>query len=118
RSCMQILAGEYEVRLETRGREALESVRRNPPDIVLADLMLPDMDGIDLLREIRRFSPETLVIMITGFATVTSSIEAIQAGAYDYIPKSFTATQLRILLGRASQRVLLSRDNAHLRDQL
>jgi DNA-binding NtrC family response regulator len=56
--------------------------------------------------------------MITGFATVNSSIEAIQAGAYDYIPKPFTATQLRILIGRAAQQVQLARDNAQLRDQL
>jgi DNA-binding NtrC family response regulator len=53
--------------------------------------------------------------MITGFATVNSSVEAIEAGAYDYIPKPFTATQLRILIGRAAQQVQLARDNAQLR---
>jgi DNA-binding NtrC family response regulator len=57
-------------------------------------------------------------VMITGFATVDSSVEAIRAGAYDYIPKPFTATQLRILIGRAAQQVKLVRDNASLRDQL
>jgi DNA-binding NtrC family response regulator len=93
-------------------------VKRTRPEIVLADLKLPDMDGLELLREIKQVAPETLVIMITGFATVNSSIEAIQAGAYDYIPKPFTATQLRILIGRASQQAQLTRDNALLRDQL
>jgi two-component system, NtrC family, response regulator HydG len=119
KSCLQILVNDgFRASAETRGKSALEVVRRQRPDIVLADLMLPDMDGLDLLREIRQIAPETLVIMITGFATVSSSVEAIQAGAYDYIPKPFTATQLRILIGRASRQVQLARDNALLRDQL
>ncbi|HEY7768654.1 sigma-54 dependent transcriptional regulator, partial [Longimicrobium sp.] len=103
---------------EGRGKGALDSLRRHRPDIVLTDLHLPDMDGLALLKEIKKQSPETLVVMITGFATVDSSVEAIRAGAYDYIPKPFTATQLRILIGRAGQQVQLVRDNAHLRDQL
>jgi DNA-binding NtrC family response regulator len=86
--------------------------------VVLTDLMLPDMDGLALLKEIKKLAPETLVVMITGFATVDSSVEAINAGAYDYIPKPFTATQLRILIGRAAQQVQLVRDNVSLRDQL
>ncbi|HEX2207647.1 MAG TPA: sigma-54 dependent transcriptional regulator [Longimicrobium sp.] len=119
KSCGQILSSEgYTVYTEGRGKNALENVRRHRPDIVLTDLMLPDMDGLTLLKEIKKLAPETLVVMITGFATVDSSVEAIRAGAYDYIPKPFTATQLRILIGRAAQQVQLVRDNAHLRDQL
>lgn len=119
KSCSQILEGEgHEVRVETRGRAALDSVRRCPPDIVLADLMLPDVEGLGLLREVLELAPETLVIVITGFATVDSSVEAIRAGAYDYIPKPFTATQLRILIGRAAKQVELARANAELRSQL
>src|SRR5690606_34503849 len=119
KSCSQILSSEgYEVAVETRGRAALDAARRRRPDLALIDLMLPDMDGMTLLREFLSLAPDTLVIMITGFATVNSSVEAIQAGAYDYIPKPFTATQLRILIGRAAQQVQLARDNALLRDQL
>jgi DNA-binding NtrC family response regulator len=119
KSCGQILSSEgYTVHTEGRGRSALDMVRRHRPDLILADLHLPDMDGMVLLKEIKKISPESLVIMITGFATVDSSVEAIRAGAYDYIPKPFTATQLRILIGRAAQQVQLVRDNAVLRDQL
>ncbi len=119
KSCAQILSSEgYHVFTEGRGRNALDVVRRHRPEIVLSDIHLPDVDGMELLKEIKRLSPETLVIMITGFATVDSSVEAIRAGAYDYIPKPFTATQLRILIGRAAQQVKLVRDNALLRDQL
>ena len=106
KSCGQILGSEgYQVYTEGRGKAALDSLRRHRPDIVLTDLHLPDMDGLALLKEIKKQAPETLVVMITGFATVDSSVEAIRAGAYDYIPKPFTATQLRILIGRAAQQV-------------
>jgi DNA-binding NtrC family response regulator len=119
KSCSQILSSEgYTVHAEGRGRSALDAMRRYRPDVVLTDLMLPDMDGLALLKEIKKLAPETLVVMITGFATVDSSVEAINAGAYDYIPKPFTATQLRILIGRAAQQVQLVRDNVSLRDQL
>jgi DNA-binding NtrC family response regulator len=119
KSCAQILSSEgHTVHTEGRGRNAMEAVKRHRPDIVLTDLMLPDMDGLQLLKDVKKQAPETLVVMITGFATVDSSVEAIRAGAYDYIPKPFTATQLRILIGRAAQQVKLVRDNAALRDQL
>jgi len=119
RSCARILEHEgFEVRTVSRGRDALELAARYRPEIVLTDLMLPDLDGLEILRELRRLDPEVLVIMITGFATVESSVAAIKAGAYDYIPKPFTATQLQILVGRAARQIKLQRDNRRLRDQL
>jgi DNA-binding NtrC family response regulator len=119
KSCSRLLEQEgYQVVTAYRGRDALELARRHRPDIVLADLMLPDMDGMELLREVRQLDPQALVIMITGFATVDSSIEAIRAGAYDYIPKPFTATQLQILVGRAANQIRLARDNERLRGEL
>ncbi len=119
KSCRQILTSEgYSVMVEGRAAAALETVRRKRPDVVLSDVMLPDGDGISLLEQIKAVAPDTLVVMITGFATVEASVKAIEAGAYDYIPKPFTATQLRILIGRAAQQVRLARDNARLRDEL
>jgi DNA-binding NtrC family response regulator len=119
RSCARILEHEgFRVYTTSRGREALALAERHRPDIVLTDLMLPDIDGLELLQEVRVLDPEVLVIMLTGFATVDSSVAAIKAGAYDYIPKPFTATQLQILVGRAARQVRLARDNERLRDQL
>jgi DNA-binding NtrC family response regulator len=119
RSCARILEHEgFVVRTALRGREALELAARHRPDIILSDLMLPDLDGLEVLQEARQLDPEVLVIMITGFATVDSSVAAIKAGAYDYIPKPFTATQLQILVGRAARQVRLARDNERLREQL
>lgn len=119
RSCARILEQEgFEVHTAFRGRDALELAERHRPEIVLTDLMLPDFDGLEILREVRRLDPEALIIMITGYASVDSSIAAIKAGAYDYIPKPFTATQLQVLVGRAARQVRLQRDNRRLRDQL
>jgi DNA-binding NtrC family response regulator len=119
RTCARILEDEgYVVLRAGRGREALALIERSRPDIVLTDLVLPDLDGLELLKAGKRLDPDLLVIVITGFATVDSSIEAIRAGAYDYIPKPFTATQLQILIGRAANQVRLVRDNARLRDRI
>jgi DNA-binding NtrC family response regulator len=119
RSCTRILEQEgFLVRTASRGEEALELARRHRPDIILTDLMLPDIDGLEVLQGARLLDPEVVVIMITGYATVDSSVAAIKAGAYDYIPKPFTATQLQILVGRAARQVRLAQDNKRLRDQL
>jgi len=119
RSCARILEHEgYSVLTARRGREALEIVRRQRPEIILADLVLPDLDGLVLLREAKRIHPQALVVMITGFASVDSCVEAIRAGAYDYIPKPFTATQLQIVVGRAAKQIELQRDNERLRGEL
>ncbi|HEY8484913.1 MAG TPA: sigma-54 dependent transcriptional regulator [Longimicrobiales bacterium] len=119
RSCARILEHEgYTVLTARRGREALEIVRRQRPEIILADLVLPDLDGLALLREAKRIHPQALVVMITGFASVDSCVEAIRAGAYDYIPKPFTATQLQIVVGRAAKQIELLRDNERLRGEL
>jgi len=119
RSCARILEHEgLVVETATRGNIALELLSRFHPEIVLVDLMLPDIGGLELLAEIHEHDPDILVIMITGHATVESSVAAIRAGAYDYIPKPFTAMQLQILVGRAARQVYLERDNRRLRGQL
>jgi DNA-binding NtrC family response regulator len=103
RSCESILSAEgYAVHRELRGRSALDYVRRSRPDFVLLDVKLPDLDGVSVLKEIKLMAPDTLVVMMTGSATLGGSIEAVQAGAWEYMPKPFTATQLRVLAGRAA----------------
>jgi DNA-binding NtrC family response regulator len=119
RSCAQIARAEgHAVHVAYRADEGLRLARRVAPDVVLCDVVLPDANGLDILREVRERDPDVLVIMITGFATVDASMEALNLGAYDYIPKPFTAMQLRILLGRAAVQARLTRDNRRLRAQL
>ena len=71
------------------GKEALQLVRAGDPDVLLADLRMPGMDGMELMRKARELDPELPVILITGFAEVQGAVEAIRAGAHDYLAKPF-----------------------------
>ena len=108
----------YNVTVASAGDEAVEALKRTRFDIVITDLHLPKVTGIDLVRAAHLAHPDTIVVVITGNPSVTSSIEALRAGAWDYLPKPFSATHLQILLGRASHAVLQSRENRELRAQL
>ena len=119
RTCAQLLAAEgYRVIEESRGHAALDRVRQRAPDIVLLDLRLPDASGLELLPQLRSLAAEAKIILITAFATIDSAVEAVAAGAYDYLPKPFTALQLRILVGRAAAQLRLERENRLLRARL
>jgi signal transduction histidine kinase/FixJ family two-component response regulator len=93
-----------------RGEEGLEILSREPVGIVLLDMKMPGMDGMEVLREIGKHHEDILVIVITGFATVETAIEAMKNGAYDFIPKPFEPDQLRIVVNRAIERIRLTRE--------
>ncbi len=97
-----------EVSKATNGLEALEIIEKTPFAIVLLDLKMPGMDGMDVLIRVRERRPETLVIMITGYATIETAIEAMKRGAYDFIPKPFKPDQLRIVVDRAIEKKRLT----------
>jgi DNA-binding NtrC family response regulator len=118
-SCSSILeAGGFPVTTAGKADEALQFLRRHKPDIVLVDLYMPDISGMDILREALERNPQCLVIMMTGKASVESSIEALRAGAWNYIPKPFSATHLNILVGRAAHAVVIARESQKQRDDL
>jgi len=109
-SCETVLSAEgYDVQLERRAEEALRRVRSQEFDIVLIDQNMPNVHGLDILAEVRKRNPDTLAIVMTGHATPESSVRAMQAGAWDYLPKPFTATQLLVLVGRAAFTLLRTR---------
>jgi DNA-binding NtrC family response regulator len=111
-SCATVLQYEgYQVTVASRGEEAREMLRRTRFDIVLLDLYMAEVPGMRLLRTCLEAHPDTLVLMITGNPTVESNIEALRAGAWDYLPKPFSGTHLQILLGRASHAVLVARES-------
>lgn len=116
-SCASVLSHEgYNVTTTTRGDEALELVQRRQFDIALIDLYMSQVTGMELLRACLQARPETLVIMMTGNPSVESSLEALRAGAWDYLPKPFSASHLQILLGRAAHAVLVARESAATRE--
>jgi DNA-binding NtrC family response regulator len=118
-SCASVLQMDgYNVTLVGRGEEALDTVKRRKFDIILVDLYMSQISGLDILRATLQAYKDTIVVVMTGNPSVTSSIEALRAGAWDYLPKPFSATHLQVLIGRASHAVMMSREAQDLRVQL
>ena len=105
-NCTSILgeAG-YDVEEERKGQEAIARLKRGDIDVLLVDQRMPNTDGFEVLGAAQEHSPDTLSIVMTGYASAEASVEAAQAGAWDYLPKPFTATQLLVLVGRAAHRL-------------
>lgn len=97
-----------------RGEAGLEVLSKTAVSIVLLDLKMPGMDGIEVLQHIMAMNREILVIVITGFATVETAIEAMKKGAYDFIPKPFDPDQLRLVVNRALDKIRLTRETLKL----
>ncbi|MEA2489240.1 MAG: two-component system, NtrC family, response regulator PilR [Acidobacteriota bacterium] len=98
--------------------DARAAIIRDEPDVVLCDLMLPDGSGIDLIREVKAQSPSIAFIMITAHTSTRSAVEALKAGAMDYIAKPFDIEELKILVNKAVERKELEDENLHLRSAL
>jgi signal transduction histidine kinase len=99
------------------GEKGLEKIKEKKPDIALIDLKMPGIGGLDVLEKINDISPETIPIVITGYATVESAVEAMKKGAYDFLPKPFTPEQLRVIIKRGLEKIKLSREAEALRKE-
>jgi DNA-binding response OmpR family regulator len=91
----------YDVAVAATGQAALEIFREKGCDVLVADLRLPDIDGMDVVRLIKSARPDTIVVVITGYASVDSAVESMKLGAFDYLPKPFTDDQIKSAVGRA-----------------
>ncbi len=100
--------GEYMVRGELTVARVMEILDTEKFDIVLTDLMMPEVDGLELLSRVKRNWPHTPVIMITGYATIDTALRAMQLGAFDYIAKPFTKAELLTVVERAAELVRAS----------
>jgi PAS domain S-box-containing protein len=100
----------FDVLIASTGLEALDLLDSQIVPIILLDLKMPGMDGMEVLKRIRQLDETILVIVITGFATVETAIEAMKQGAYDFIPKPFEPEQLRIVVNRAAEKLRLTRE--------
>lgn len=109
--CASVLRTEgYIVEVTSRGDEAIEMVRRSRFDIMFVDVYMTPVSGIDVLKAAMATAPNTLVILMTGNPSVDSSIAALQMGAWEYLSKPYSGTQLQLLLGRAAHTVSARRD--------
>ena len=113
--------------LEARGHEitvagtvaaALERIKEDEFDVAVTDLMLPDGSGLDVLRSLRELDAPTQCIMLTGYATMATALEAMKLGAYDYLTKPTRLDEIEILIGKAAEKARLLWENAALRVRL
>jgi two-component system phosphate regulon sensor histidine kinase PhoR len=101
-ACRMVLSEEgYEVALAADGSAGVEMIAKEHFDIILVDLMMPVLSGFEVLEQVRARHPDTVVIVITGYATVENSVSAMKQGAFDFIPKPFTPDQLRMVVTKA-----------------
>ena len=97
-SLKMILKNDYEVSLARNAEEAFSKIKEHSPDVILLDILLPDLDGLKVLERIKQNDPDMVVIMITGTETVNTAVEAMKLGAYDYVTKPFDIDELRLII--------------------
>ncbi|MBN2125640.1 MAG: sigma-54-dependent Fis family transcriptional regulator [Deltaproteobacteria bacterium] len=108
----------YRVETTMTGAAGLEAIQEGQYDVVLLDLKLPDMDGMEILREVGRESPGVYVIVMTGYSTVQNAVEAMKTGAFDYLSKPFSDDELLLAVERALEKKRLVEENLSLRRSL
>jgi DNA-binding NtrC family response regulator len=115
---VQLQQSGYEVTTAASGGEAFERLTAAPVDLVLTDLKMPGMSGLELLKRIRAEYPEVIVILITAYGTVETAVEAMRSGAYDYITKPVNLDELKLVLSRALEHLGLLEEIRTLRSSL
>jgi two-component system response regulator AtoC len=114
-----ILKGEgYEARAVGLGREALELLDSQAFDFLLLDVVMPGMDGLELLRALKEKGVESAVIMMSGYGSLDTAVEAMKQGAYDYVSKPFKPDEILLALRKAEERENLRRENVRLRQEV
>ena len=108
----------YDVTEAADGPEGIKAVEEGPFDVILLDIRLPTLGGIETLTEIRRISPFTPVLMMTAYASVKTAVEALRAGAFDYLTKPLDIEELKILIEKALEHYHLREENLSLRERL
>ncbi len=118
-SCQQVLCRDgNRVEVAEDGLMGLAMLKRESFDLIILDLKMPGLSGMEVLKKVKEDDPEAIVIVITGYATVESAVEAMKRGAYDFIPKPFTPESLRMIVKRALEKRVLTLDNVLLRAEL
>jgi signal transduction histidine kinase len=117
-SCFQIIAKDgYQAETAKNGTEGLEKIRNVHPDMVLVDLKMPGKSGNEVLEELQTINPHIIPVVITGYGTVDSAVEAMKRGAFDFIQKPFTPEELRKIIRRSLERRKLIQETETLRQE-
>jgi DNA-binding NtrC family response regulator len=108
----------YQVTTASTGGQAIALIQGQLFDTVLCDIRMPEMDGLEILREIKRHDPSVEVVMVTGYPAVNTAVEALKLGAYDYLAKPVRLDELQHVMARLTERRLLRREVSSLRSRL
>ncbi|MFH0981427.1 MAG: hybrid sensor histidine kinase/response regulator [Planctomycetota bacterium] len=107
----------YQVESYADGPAGLKRIEEVGASLLVVDLKMPGMSGLEVIERVKQISPDVVAIVITGFATVSTAVEAMKAGAYDFIPKPFTADELRVIIARGVERRRLTLEAKRLRKE-
>lgn len=105
---------EISVDTASDGKEGIEKIKSGKVDILFLDYKLPDMNGLEVIESLGELAKDIIIIMITAYASIEVAIDATRKGAYDFLPKPFTPSELKIVTKKASERILLARKNQQL----
>ena len=108
----------HDVLTAANGAMAVEAIQNEIFDLIITDVKMPAIDGISLLRIVKEISPETIVVMITAFATAETAVEAMKLGAYDYIFKPFKIEEIKLVIQKALEKRLLRKENILLKREI
>ena len=117
-SLKMILKNDYEVFLAKDAEEAFSQIKDHCPDVILLDIILPDLDGLKVLERIKQNDPDIIVIMITATKTVKTAVEAMKLGAYDYVTKPFDIDELRLIITRSLSTKALEQEVKYRREEM
>ena len=119
RSCLRILSnGDYEVEAAQDGWEALRKIDENDYDVLILDIMMPKIDGMEVLQRVKETHPDVDVIMVTGHSQIETAVRSMKLGAFDYLPKPFDPDELELIVERALERRRLLRENLDLKTEI
>jgi DNA-binding NtrC family response regulator len=117
-SIKMILKHDYKVFLAKDAEEAFLQIKEHSPEVVLLDIILPDIDGLKVLEKIKENDPDMIVIMITATKTIKTAVEAMKLGAYDYVTKPFDIDELRLIINRSLSTQALEKEVKYLRKEV
>ena len=119
RSCVRALADdEHQVDAARGGAEALEKIEAERYDVVVLDIMMPNMDGLEVLQRVKEAHPDIEIVMVTGLSQIDTAVRSMKLGAFDYIPKPFDPDELKVVVDRALERRRLVQENLQLKTQV
>ncbi len=117
-SCQQILSREgFDVKTFEDGLEGLQRIEEMKPQLIVVDLKMPKIGGMEVISRVHEMDPEIIIVVITGYATIDTAIEAMKAGAYDFLPKPFTPAELRLIIKRGLERKHLIEESNRLKSE-